>query len=117
MLAEKRIDLSLYSPEAGSSKTKTKPEDLLKNEQNVRNRRWEVTYSDHIKESVFSTVHRSQKSFYHLFIITIALKLKMKLGKKLASNIKFMERNYEPPYKNVPLLYIIPTNLYPLHHH
>ena len=72
MLAEKRIDLSLYSPEAGSRKTKTKPEDLLKNEQNVRNRRWEVTYSDHIKESVFSTVHRSQKKFYHLFIITRA---------------------------------------------
>ena len=48
MLAEKRIDLSLYSPEAGSS-SKTKVEDLIANEQNVRNRHWEVTYSDHIK--------------------------------------------------------------------
>jgi kinetochore protein Mis13/DSN1 len=51
MLAEKRIDLSLYSPEAASS-SKTKVEDLIANEQNVRNRHWEVTYSDHIKQSV-----------------------------------------------------------------
>lgn len=53
MLTEKRIDLSLYSPEAGSS-SKTKPEDLLQNEQNVRNRQWEITYSDYIKRSVSS---------------------------------------------------------------
>ncbi|KAF8805336.1 hypothetical protein BYT27DRAFT_7258448 [Phlegmacium glaucopus] len=49
MLAEKRIDLSLYSPEAGSSTTK--PEDLLENEQNARNRYLEVTYSDYIKRA------------------------------------------------------------------
>lgn len=56
MLAQKRIDLSLYSPEAGSS-DKTEPQDLLANEQNVRNRQWEVTYSDHIKQSVSSATH------------------------------------------------------------
>ena len=50
MLVEKRIDLSLYSPEAASS-SKTRVEDLLANEQNVRNRHWEVTYLDHIKQS------------------------------------------------------------------
>ncbi|KDR68567.1 hypothetical protein GALMADRAFT_146221 [Galerina marginata CBS 339.88] len=49
MLAEKRIDLSLYSPQASSSKTPA--ENLRENEQNVRNRQWEVTYSQHIQQS------------------------------------------------------------------
>ena len=53
MLAEKRIDLSLYDPEAGGS-SPAKPKNLLENEQNVRNRQWEVIYSNYIKESVFS---------------------------------------------------------------
>ena len=65
MLAEKTLDLSLYSSEAGSS-SKTKPEDLLVNEQNVRNRHWEVTYSDHIKQSAFT-------SFVFLRVIIIYL--------------------------------------------
>ena len=67
MLAEKRIDLSLYSPEAGSS-SKTKTEDLLENEQNVRNRHWEVTYSDYIKKSVFFHYCRQFRSLTTLTI-------------------------------------------------
>ncbi|KIM40720.1 hypothetical protein M413DRAFT_446110 [Hebeloma cylindrosporum] len=46
MLAEKKIDLSLYS-EANTTKL---PEDLRENEQNVRNRLWEVMYSQHIQQ-------------------------------------------------------------------
>ncbi|KAF8150159.1 Mis12-Mtw1 protein family-domain-containing protein [Crassisporium funariophilum] len=49
MLAEKRIDMSLYS--SGASSSKTRQEDLRENEQNVRNRQWEVTYTDHIQKA------------------------------------------------------------------
>ncbi|KAF8972269.1 hypothetical protein BDZ97DRAFT_1752852 [Flammula alnicola] len=49
MLAEKRVDLSLYSSEASSSKQPQ--EDLRENEQNVRNRQWEVTYTQHIQQA------------------------------------------------------------------
>lgn len=48
MLAEKKIDLSLYSSEENIRKRP--PEDLRENEQNVRNRLWEVTYSEHIQQ-------------------------------------------------------------------
>ncbi|TFK36727.1 Mis12-Mtw1 protein family-domain-containing protein [Crucibulum laeve] len=52
MLAEKRIDLSLYGPEASGSGSKNVEEEILKeNEQNVRNRKWEVTYTEHIKKA------------------------------------------------------------------
>jgi len=51
MLAEKRIDLSLYSSASGS---KPPQKDLRENEQNLRNRRWEVTYTNHIQQCVFS---------------------------------------------------------------
>ena len=51
MLAEKKIDLSLYSLEADTRKRP--PEDLRENEQNVRNRLWEVTYSQHIQQYVY----------------------------------------------------------------
>lgn len=51
MLAEKKIDLSLYSFEADTRKRP--PEDLRENEQNVRNRLWEVTYSQHIQQYVY----------------------------------------------------------------
>ncbi|PPQ83326.1 hypothetical protein CVT25_003965 [Psilocybe cyanescens] len=50
MLAGKEINLSLYEPEAGSSSTKP-PEDLRENEQNVRNRQWEVRYTQHIQQA------------------------------------------------------------------
>ena len=52
MLAEKKIDLSLYSSEADTRKRP--PEDLRENEQNVRNRLWEVTYSQHIQQYVIA---------------------------------------------------------------
>jgi kinetochore protein Mis13/DSN1 len=52
MLAEKKIDLSLYSLEADTRKRP--PEDLRENEQNVRNRLWEVTYSQHIQQYVIA---------------------------------------------------------------
>ena len=67
MLAEKRIDLSLYSPEADSS-SKTKPQDLLANEQNVRNRQWEVTYSDYIKQSVFSIHELRSRGIFIIYL-------------------------------------------------
>jgi len=51
MLAEKKIDLSLYS--LGANTSKQPPEDLRENEQNVRNRLWEVTYSQHIQQCVY----------------------------------------------------------------
>ena len=66
MLAEKRIDLSLYAPENDSSKMKEG--NLLENEQNIRNRQWEVIYSDHIKESVSFTIHLQEfLSFHYLY--------------------------------------------------
>ncbi|KAF9475965.1 hypothetical protein BDN70DRAFT_883059 [Pholiota conissans] len=49
MLAEKRIDLSFHSPEASTSKQPQ--ENLRENEQNVRNRQWEITYSRHIQQA------------------------------------------------------------------
>ncbi|KAF8910480.1 Mis12-Mtw1 protein family-domain-containing protein [Gymnopilus junonius] len=49
MLAEKRIDFSLYSSEASSSKRPG--EELRANEQNVRNRQLEVAYTQHIQQS------------------------------------------------------------------
>jgi kinetochore protein Mis13/DSN1 len=52
MLAEKKIDLSLYSLEADTRKRP--PEDLRENEQNVRNRLWEVAYSQHIQQYVIA---------------------------------------------------------------
>ena len=72
MLAEKRIDLSLYSPEAASS-SKTKVEDLLANEQNVRNRHWEVTYSDHIKQSASYSWASFSENLYHLPIVNVEI--------------------------------------------
>ncbi|KAH9484233.1 Kinetochore protein mis13 [Psilocybe cubensis] len=50
MLAGKEINLSLYEPEAASSSTRP-PEDLRENEQNVRNRQWEVRYTQHIQQA------------------------------------------------------------------
>ena len=95
-LVEKRLDLSHYDPEASSSQTKQK--DLLENEQNVRNRKWEVIYSDYIKESVCFAIHElHSQNFYHLFIINIVPTRKMKLGKKSALDTKPWERNYRPP--------------------
>ncbi|CAA7269447.1 unnamed protein product [Cyclocybe aegerita] len=47
MLAEKRVDLSLHS----SNATQPPPENLRENEQNVRNRKWEITYASHIQEA------------------------------------------------------------------
>ena len=107
MLAEKRIDLSLYSPEAASS-SKTKVEDLLANEQNVRNRHWEVTYSDHIKQSAFNSF---LGNFDHLPIVNIGLTQKMKFGKKLASNTRPTEKGFKLHYRNVKLPYTNPMNL------
>ena len=65
MLVEKRsgIDLSLCSPEAGSSSSKTKTEDLIANNLNVSNRHWEVTYSYHIEQSVFYSCSSFSGSF------------------------------------------------------
>jgi hypothetical protein len=108
MLAEKRIDLSLYSPEAASS-SKTKVEDLVANEQNVRNRYWEVTYSDHIKQSASNSF---LGNIHHLPIVNIGPTRKMKLGKKLASNTKPMQKSYKLHYKNVQPPYTNPMNPY-----
>ncbi|KAF9533998.1 Mis12-Mtw1 protein family-domain-containing protein [Crepidotus variabilis] len=47
-LAEKRIDLSLYSSPPSQ---RTPPEELRENAQNVRNRMWEVTYTSHIQQA------------------------------------------------------------------
>lgn len=49
MLAERKIDLSLYPPEASGSVV-TEPQ--KENEQNVTNRGWEVTYGTHIQRCV-----------------------------------------------------------------
>ncbi|KAF4615741.1 hypothetical protein D9613_012463 [Agrocybe pediades] len=55
MLAQKRIDVNTYSsadPSSSSGGQKKGPaEELRENEQNVRNRQWEVTYSQHIKQA------------------------------------------------------------------
>ena len=48
MLAEKRIDVNTYS--SGASSSKKSQEDLQENEQNLRNRQWEVTYTQHIQQ-------------------------------------------------------------------
>lgn len=53
MLAERKIDLSLYPPEASGSAV-TEPQ--KENEQNVTNRGWEVTYGTHIQRCVFQLV-------------------------------------------------------------
>ena len=107
MLAEKRIDLSLYSPEMASS-SKTKVEDLVANEQNVRNRHWEVTYSDHIKQSASYL----WGNFHHLPIVNIEPTRKMKPGKKLASNTKPTEKSYKLHYRDVQPPYTNPMNPY-----
>ena len=53
MLAERKIDLSMYSSEAsGSSSGDGMTETLKDNDQNVTNRHWEVTYGDHIQRCV-----------------------------------------------------------------
>lgn len=111
MLAEKRIDLSLYSPDAASS-SKTKTEDLLANEQNVRNRHWEITYSDHIKQSASYSWISFPEKFYHLSIVNIGPTRKTKLGKKLVSNTKPTEKSYKLRYKNVQPPFTNPTNPY-----
>jgi hypothetical protein len=49
MLAERKIDLSMYPPEASGSGV-TEPQ--KENEQNVTNRGWEVTYGSHIQRCV-----------------------------------------------------------------
>lgn len=54
--------MSLFPPEPGGS-GKTKPEDLL---ENVKNRHWEVTHSDYIKESVSSTAHELRFEKFHI---------------------------------------------------
>lgn len=46
-LAEKRIDLNI-----SNASKRTPPEELRENEQNVRNRMWEVTYSNQIQQYV-----------------------------------------------------------------
>lgn len=62
MLAEKKIDLSLYSPEASGSGSKNGTEETLKeNDQNVANRNWEVTYGDHIQRCVLLLLSLSCK--------------------------------------------------------
>ena len=50
--------------------------------------------------------------FYHLSIVNIGPTRKMKLGKKLASNTKPMEKGYKLHYRNVQPRYINPTNPY-----
>jgi kinetochore protein Mis13/DSN1 len=58
MLAERKIDLSLYTPEAsGSGSGNGMQETLKQNEQNVTNRNWEVTYGDHIQRCVPNKSH------------------------------------------------------------
>jgi kinetochore protein Mis13/DSN1 len=53
MLAERKIDLSLYGSEAsGSGSGNGMQEALKENDQNVTNRNWEVTYGDHIQRHV-----------------------------------------------------------------
>jgi kinetochore protein Mis13/DSN1 len=53
MLAERKIDLSLYASEAsGSGGGDGMQETLKDNDQNVTNRHWEVTYGDHIQRCV-----------------------------------------------------------------
>lgn len=53
MLAERNIDLSLYAFEAsGSGSGNGMDETLKENDQNVTNRKWEVTYKDHIQRAV-----------------------------------------------------------------
>ena len=55
MLAEKRIDVNPQSNEGGRSPPSA-PDGvkLRENEQNVRNKKWEVTYSSHIQRCVNS---------------------------------------------------------------
>ncbi len=50
-LAERKIDLSMYSSEG---RKEPQQGELRENEQNVRNRMWEVTYTNHIQQCVCS---------------------------------------------------------------
>jgi len=53
MLAERKIDLSLYGPEvSGSGNGNGVQETLKENDQNVTNRNWEVTYGNHVQRRV-----------------------------------------------------------------
>jgi kinetochore protein Mis13/DSN1 len=52
MLAERKIDLSLYTPEASGSGSGIQ-ETLKENDQNVTNRNWEITYGNDIQRWEF----------------------------------------------------------------
>ena len=57
-LAEKRVDINIHSSTGSDERGKSRAgtEELKENEQNVRNRGWEVTYSGHIQRYVLVLV-------------------------------------------------------------
>lgn len=76
-LAEKKIGLSFYSSESNGTTG-----DLLENEQNIRNRMCEVTYSDHIKQCVLFVLYNLH---YRLHCLA-GHRQKKKNGRKCPSN-------------------------------
>jgi len=78
-LAEKRIDLSFYSSESSILSG-----ELRENEQNVRNRLCEVTYSNHIKQYVWFLSH-NQHFVPYCFI---GLRQKKRVGRKFPTNMR-----------------------------
>jgi hypothetical protein len=55
-LAEKRVDINIHAAADEGRKSRASTEEVRENEQNVRNRRWEVTYSGHIQRYVMVLV-------------------------------------------------------------
>jgi hypothetical protein len=55
-LAEKRVDINIHAATDERGKSRASTEEVRENEQNVRNRGWEVTYSGHIQRYVMVLV-------------------------------------------------------------
>lgn len=55
-LAEKRVDINIHAGESSRSGTEEREREVRENEQNVRNRGWEVTYSGHIQRYVWDSI-------------------------------------------------------------